>query len=735
MPCPSVIRPRPHDKPTPAQNGENPGGVGTLAPGEDSNAYPYVDVPQLCYSDWLKTTDGIGQYTGDDKILIIGAGVSGSSAAYELAKIGVDVTVVNADTAIGGRAASENVPCNPDSKNVIELGAMRFPASESIMDHYVQKFKILDGKSFTQENVFPDPGKVPTIFSTDGKIVSKTPYWDKHYSKGGMFPLPTKFNKVHEGWSALITQPLRRRVDGKNKEPTIFANQLEDARDVDYHLPSLKQLLQSRNVSEATAQWQIWINEFETSTFYGAMFEIFTGRNGWVIPPYKYCEQTKGGQKCYVDGPAWDVKDFDLFGQLGVGSGGFGSLYPINFPEIIRLIVNGLESTQYFFPPGIRTLPERLLNAAQGKDKANLVKKNATVHNGVLVTKVKGSKPCFKIETKQSNPVVDIEFTRVIVATTIRSMECTMNVAGAVRPEMDPDHPQKQTVGTLISADASTAVRRVHTTSSIKVAAQIKKYWKGKPAFPRCFLSDDIIKQVYTLEYEKDDDTAVCFITYSWDDDAIRQQGLGISADAPVGEGQGSQVQTYSVNKQKLYKALHQRMLKLANQNPDYPDFRTFVEGLYPYDQTISGRLPKDQDYPANAILYVEWQSLPSYNAAFKLSEPGQDSYVQEMFYDYQKAGTDDDTGVYLAGDTIGWTAGWIEGGLYTGLNAAAGIVQSIGGKVNSQQYDTPTEMKGNPMELEKKLFNYFPATRKPTSKPSPSPECTCADYKKIIVM
>ena len=55
---------------------------------------------------------------------------------------------------------------------------------------------------------------------------------------------------------------------------------------------------------------------------------------------------------------------------------------------------------------------------------------------------------------------------------------------------------------------------------------------------------------------------------------------------------------------------------------------------------------------PETAILFVEWQSNPHFNGAFKLSQPGQDQYVHDMFFDFQKAlDAMADTGFYSAGD------------------------------------------------------------------------------------
>jgi len=100
--------------------------------------------------------------------------------------------------------------------------------------------------------------------------------------------------------------------------------------------------------------------------------------------------------------------------------------------------------------------------------------------------------------------------------------------------------------------------------------------------------------------------------------------------------------------------------------------------------------------------VFEEWQSQPFFAGAFKLSEPGQDQYVQTMFFDYQKAGTPADTGVYLAGDCVSWTSGWVEGALTPALNAAAGVIISLGGTLN------PDADNRTPMSIKADRYKYF---------------------------
>ncbi len=73
----------------------------------------------------------------------------------------------------------------------------------------------------------------------------------------------------------------------------------------------------------------------------------------------------------------------------------------------------------------------------------------------------------------------------------------------------------------------------------------------------------------------------------------------------------------------------------------------------------------------------VDWELEPYYYGAFKLNQPGQDVWNQSMYYQFLSVlDRKSDTGVYLAGDSVSWSGGWIEGALQTGTNAAAAVVQ-----------------------------------------------------------
>ncbi len=63
----------------------------------------------------------------------------------------------------------------------------------------------------------------------------------------------------------------------------------------------------------------------------------------------------------------------------------------------------------------------------------------------------------------------------------------------------------------------------------------------------------------------------------------------------------------------------------------------------------------------------VDWQDQQNFYGAFKLNLPGQDGMNQRLYYRFLNA----NQGIILAGDSVGFRGGWIEGALQTAVNAA----------------------------------------------------------------
>jgi len=76
--------------------------------------------------------------TSPKKIVIVGAGMAGLVAAYELRRAGHEVKILEARERVGGRVLTLREPFSPGLHT--EAGAMRVPAKHKITSTYIQKF-------------------------------------------------------------------------------------------------------------------------------------------------------------------------------------------------------------------------------------------------------------------------------------------------------------------------------------------------------------------------------------------------------------------------------------------------------------------------------------------------------------------------------------------------------------------------------------------------------------------
>lgn len=94
--------------------------------------FPYA------YDDFLAHPAGLGQVPATEhgaEVAVIGGGLSGIVAAYELMKMGLKPVVYEADQ-IGGRLRTVGFEgCDPTL--TAEMGAMRFPPSSTALQHYI----------------------------------------------------------------------------------------------------------------------------------------------------------------------------------------------------------------------------------------------------------------------------------------------------------------------------------------------------------------------------------------------------------------------------------------------------------------------------------------------------------------------------------------------------------------------------------------------------------------------
>ena len=199
-------------------------------------------------------------------------------------------------------------------------------------------------------------------------------------------------------------------------------------------------------VDQAIAAWQTWIDVMAERSLYNGLFSIFSQES----PP---------------GGTTWQAPDdYEKFAALGSGFGGFGPLYQVGFLEIVRLVVNGLETNQVFVPGGIEQLAAGFLSHEIVLPDGSTTTVGDHVQTGVTcgaITETGDGK--LSIETGGDPIVAD----KVIVATTHRSMEIDTEVA-------------RFGDGALVETEAAAALREIHIMNSSKIFVRTAtRFWEN----------------------------------------------------------------------------------------------------------------------------------------------------------------------------------------------------------------------------------------------------------------
>ncbi len=570
--------------------------------------YPYVDT-LYDHTQYLSPTRPIASFPASPcpvaQVAVIGAGAAGMVGAYELLRAGVQPTIFEATDRVGGRTWSQNFePLRRGAKPIwAEMGAMRVPVSQKLFWHYANGFNV-------QTGTFPDPGVAPTLLSYENQLHQ----WQFPGQPTSPVP-PVPFTDIAVAFDKFIMP---------------FASKIWEPWYNNGGAPDWNQV---------AAIWQGYIDKYREVSVYDMV------RKGI---------------------PAWGDEQLNAFSALGVGSGGFGTLYRVGALELLRNVINGWEIDQRLIIGwGDSSGPETLT----GINGLAHMFRNQTVtwSNGQTVSlatlnAVKFNSKVTRIErdpvsnglkvywTNTSNGKESLSaFAAVVVAVSTRSMEIDIGMTLPSGPEVD-----------LKSEDLRNAMRNLfHTASSKMVIRTATKFWldaNGKPipTIPQTIQTDELPRGVYCLDYPHTSE-GVVILSYTWGDDSSK-----ISCIDPV----------------ERFRKFKQILGRLAPQ---------FAAGLVP------ARGERD-------ILNVDWEMSEHYYGAFKLQLPGQDSLVQAAYYQFLSArNRAADPGLYLAGDSVSWSGGWVEGALQTGVNAACAVAKHLGGTLRAR----------SPLSQNPKLYNY----------------------------
>lgn len=514
------------------------------------------------------------------KVAVVGTGPAGVVAAYELLRLGVNVDIYSSDQASYryGRAFSYPFPGN--EQYLAEMGAMRFPPSEAGLFFYLKKFGI--GYS----DKFPDPGKVDTLLYVNGKSYT--------WPAGGS--APSLFDTVTAGLKALMT------------EDTLYGQRLLVAP------TTMAQDMIEGAYDSARLAWQDWITHFEHLSFGAGLSALFQLNQ---YPP--------GGTK-------WTDDDMEIFGTIGVGSGGFGSLFSVQFLEIFRLFVNELETDQKFIPTGIASVYDAIATA---KVNGVSVIDRHIAHDIVDVQPAGSGQGQINLTSDAGTTQT---YDRVIWAAPKWASQANTTLVEFLQTTFSP--PPAPGAPNVVSA-----VKELHTISSSKAFILTKdKFWLKNPGMPANIQSDTLIRGLYCLDYTPDqspDGLGVVLISYTWQDDSAKQIALSSDQETRI---------------------------------------KRLVEDVKQIDADFAANLvPLNGDYKNNTI-FIDWLTQPRYHGAFKLNYPRQDILLQAAYTSFMTAGGSADPHLYLAGDDVSFMGGWCEGAIETAINAVSAVGVSLGG-------------------------------------------------------
>jgi tryptophan 2-monooxygenase len=562
------------------------------------------------YKTFLKANNYLGTipaHCRGKRVAIIGAGLAGMTAAFELMKIGLQPVIIEASDRIGGRIYARHYQNDgAEAPEFSEMGAMRFPPIGAAFFHYLNMFDVK-----TDPN-FPNPGKVPTTLYFKGQKID--------WPAGQDAPDHPVLQEVARDFKALVAE---------------LSKPLEEAR-------------AANNPKRIRELWQGYIKKFkmeDTKKYSG-------DGSGKRMRDMNFLEGVKYGLKDIL-GKEWTDEQLDAFGALGIGTGGFSPLYESNFLEILRIILNKMETDQHLIPGGTSSVIDKFRTTKIERPDGSKVslEKNAKMRLNTKVTGISivDDKP--RLEMSGPNHESHVEqFDAVIVATTPRAM---MNMGLSPRDSIEPlpdneRHPLDHTVAAALTG--------LHMVSSSKMFIRTKtKFWKDNPEIPQTIQTDALPHAVYCLDYP-DTEHGVVLVSYTWE-----KKSDDLAKNFP--------------NPRERLDEL-KKWIKETN-----PEFAAALEPITEDD-----------------IHCIDWQKEENYFGAFKLNKPGQEPNVQSVYYDFLKAGSQMDSHVYLAGDGISYAGGWAHGASSTGINATIAVIKGIGG----------TPAKGSPLtEMRANLYDY----------------------------
>jgi tryptophan 2-monooxygenase len=326
----------------------------------------------------------------------------------------------------------------------------------------------------------------------------------------------------------------------------------------------------------------------------------------------------------------WSTEQIQLFGYIGIGSGGFDSLFGASFLEIIRIEIQQLETDQQLIISGTQQIPERLWTEqvdCRHWGRMSVKELNGGAPRGGVLsirTPPPGeSGPIEVVDTSHHKAM----YPTVILTASPRAIDMTMDI----NPE-------------AFSVEVWNALRNLELVASEKVFALTKTaFWNDAGEKHKLYttLTDQPPRQMYLFDatdFGRPTNSGVICLSYAWASSSIRFNALP--------EERRKEVCLEAIAKMKFYGPSMRRKLE-----------EEIVE-------TAS----------------ICWEQKYGFNGGWRMANPGQADQVRVLHEQCLGLSAERNNGLYLAGEAMSWygLSGWIDGALKTGAQAALSSVRRL---------------------------------------------------------
>lgn len=568
-------------------------------------------------------------------VAIIGAGAAGLCAGYELMKCGLTPVFFQFPTGgdtqhvrPGGRAYSYEFPSvGGGKKTVADMGCMRFPKTHTTLRAYVDFFARQEEYQYasaitSQWATFRDPLLVSDEGdSSKAKVVYDTVLFARGVNK-------RQFLRINSGTLASqLPKPLIAVADAFNA--LLYGNDGNAKHGV--LNPIIAAYTKPYDPGPAiAAEWKKLTDFYQDKS----IFEVLRD-DGWET---NLPDEGDGASL------------LDIFGEVGLGSGGFDAFWGTTFMEILRIKLHGDETGQDAFVGGSSYMLRPFLTHkagcadVSGKD---VEKSLMDVSAGrVVPSPVNGILP-------HSGGGVSIRCDDGISYI----FPCAILTASptAISSSIYIDEG-------LFSPGAWNGIRRMPLTGCGKICAVFDEpFWNGASGDIVTTVTDEAIRQVYTFDdyhWGSGSPAGVLMMSYTWGDWAHKMGSMS----AP------EQVQSAM------------RMLQSAYGPENYNKWIGRIRDAI-----------NNEKFTA-----INWSHERGFAGGYRMADLNR--YPdQEAMAVANRNPHNPKSPLYLAGEAVAWLglSGWIEGALHTGINATHGVLEWFWSNGESFDWGQVTKVDG----------------------------------------